>query len=489
MKVSDLWNFMEIVDIEGDQEVTVTGVSYDSREVKPGHLFVCVEGFNWDGHDFAKQAVENGARVLIVQREVPVDSKKVTVIMVKDSRKAMAAVGHVFYDFPSQKLKVIGVTGTNGKTTTTYLIKSILENAGHSVGLMGTIAIRIGDKEIPALRTTPESLDLHRLFAEMVEGGTQYAVMEVSSHSLDLDRVGYVDFDYGIFTNLTRDHLDFHGNMKNYLEAKLKLFKSTDRFNIINADDPSGDVIMERVKNLPTGTFTYGVKKSADFCASDIHIDSAGVRYNLVWKDKNIPIEVRIPGMISVYNSLAAAATMLSDGISPEHIQEGLKKVEGVPGRSETIDTGRGFGVIIDYAHTPDGLENILSTIRGYARGRVITMFGCGGNRDREKRPMMGEIAGRLSDFVIVTSDNPRKEEPHQIIDEILPGVEKTGCSYICIVDRREAIEYALETAEKDDIVVLAGKGHEIYQEFADHRIEFDERKIVTGILERMGND
>ncbi|NLO25127.1 MAG: UDP-N-acetylmuramoyl-L-alanyl-D-glutamate--2,6-diaminopimelate ligase [Clostridiales bacterium] len=489
MHISDLWNFIEILDIEGDPEVTVTGVSYDSRKVEPGHLFVCVEGFNWDGHDFAKQAVENGARVLIVQREVPVDSKKVTVIRVKDSRKAMAAVGHVFYGFPSEKLRIIGVTGTNGKTTTTYLIKSILENAGHSVGLMGTIAIRIGDREIPALRTTPESLDLHRLFAEMVEGGTQYAVMEVSSHSLDLDRVGYVDFDYGIFTNLTRDHLDFHGNMKNYLEAKLKLFKSTDRFNIINADDPSGGIIVERVKNLPTGTLTYGVKNSADFCARDIHVDSAGVRYNLVWKENSIPIEVRIPGMISVYNSLAAAATLLSDGIDPKHVQEGLKKVEGVPGRSEAIDTGRGFSVIIDYAHTPDGLENILSTIRGYARGRVITTFGCGGNRDREKRPMMGEIAGRLSDFVIVTSDNPRKEEPHQIIDEILPGVEKTGCSYICIVDRRDAIEYALRMAEEDDIVVLAGKGHEIYQEFADHRIEFDERKIVAGILERMDND
>jgi UDP-N-acetylmuramoyl-L-alanyl-D-glutamate--2,6-diaminopimelate ligase len=486
MKISDLWNFIEILDIKGDPEAEVTGVSYDSREVRPGHLFICVEGFNWDGHDFAEQAVANGARVLIVQREVTVESEGVTVIRVKDSRKAMAAVGHVFYGFPSQKLKVIGVTGTNGKTTTTYLIKSILESAGHSVGLMGTIAIRIGDKELPALRTTPESLDLHRLFAEMVESGIEYAVMEVSSHSLDLDRVGYVDFDYGIFTNLTRDHLDFHGNMKNYLDAKIKLFKSTDRFNIINADDPAKDTILERLKNSPTPAATYGVKNRADFFARDIQVDSSGVKYNLVWKNGSIPIEVKIPGMISVYNSLAAAATLLCEGINPDHIRDGLKKVEGVRGRSETIDTGKGFSVIIDYAHTPDGLENILSTIRGYAKGRVITMFGCGGNRDREKRPMMGEIAGRLSDFVIITSDNPRKEEPHQIIDEILPGVEKTGCSYICIVDRKEAIEYALEMAAKDDIVVLAGKGHEVYQEFADHKIEFDERKIVTAILERI---
>jgi UDP-N-acetylmuramoyl-L-alanyl-D-glutamate--2,6-diaminopimelate ligase len=489
MKISKLWDFIEVLDVKGDPEAEVTGVSYDSREVKPGHLFVCVEGFNWDGHDFAEQALQNGARVLMVQREIPVAGPGVTVIRVKDSRKAMAAVGHVFYDFPSQKLKVIGVTGTNGKTTTTYLIKSVLESAGHSVGLMGTIAIRIGDKEIPALRTTPESLDLHRLFAEMVEDGIQYAVMEVSSHSLDLDRVGYVDFDYGIFTNLTRDHLDFHGNMKNYLDAKIKLFKSTDKFNVINADDPSSDTILERIKNSPTPAVTYGIKTGADFSARDIQLDPTGVKYNLAWKGKNIPIEVRIPGIISVYNSLAAAAALLCEGISPEHVQRGLKEVEGVRGRSETIDTGKGFSVIIDYAHTPDGLENILSTIRGYAKGRIITLFGCGGNRDREKRPMMGEIAGRLSDFVIITSDNPRKEEPHQIIDEILPGVEKTGCSYICIVDRREAIEYALEMAGKDDIVVLAGKGHETYQEFADHKIEFDERKIVAEILERMGND
>jgi UDP-N-acetylmuramoyl-L-alanyl-D-glutamate--2,6-diaminopimelate ligase len=486
MKISELWNFVDILDIKGDPEASVTGVSYDSRQARPGHMFICVEGFSWDGHDFAQQAIERGAKVLLVQREVPVDSEGITIVKVKDSRKAMAAVGHVFYGFPSRKLKVIGVTGTNGKTTTTYLLKSILESAGHNVGLMGTIAIRIGDREIPSLRTTPESLDLHRLFGEMVVNGINYVVMEVSSHSLDLDRVGYVDFDYGVFTNLTRDHLDFHGNMKNYLDAKIKLFKGTDKANVINADDPASDTIIERIKNLPTRFLTYGVNNKADFYARDIEINPSGVRYNLVWKDKSIPIEVNIPGMISVYNSLAAAAPLLAEGIQPGYIQRGLKKIEGVRGRSETLDTGKGFSVIIDYAHTPDGLENILSTIRGFAKGRLITMFGCGGNRDREKRPMMGEIAGNWSDFVVVTSDNPRKEEPHLIIDEIMPGVEKTGCSYICIVDRREAIEYALKMAQKDDIIVLAGKGHEIYQEFADNTIEFDERKIVSEILERI---
>ncbi len=486
MKISDLWSFIEIIEIKGKPDAVVTGVSYDSREVGPGYLFVCVEGFDRDGHDFAKQAVDNGATVLVVQRDLDIDNKNVTIVKVKDSRKAMAAIGHVFYGFPSQRLKIIGVTGTNGKTTTTHLIKSILESAGHSVGLLGTIVIRIGDREIPALRTTPESLDLHRLFAEMIKSKVDYVVMEVSSHSLDLDRVGYVDFDYGIFTNLTRDHLDFHGNMKNYLEAKLRLFKSTDRYNIINADDPSGDIIAERVKNLPTGMLTFGIENRADFHAEDISVDAQGVKYKLVWKENSLPIEVKIPGIISVYNSLAAAAVLIADGISPEYIQKGLQKVTGVRGRSETLDTGLGFSVIIDYAHTPDGLDNILSTIKGYARGRVITMFGCGGNRDKEKRPMMGEIAGKLSDFVIVTSDNPRKEEPHKIIEDILPGVEKTGTSYICIVDRHKAIEYALGLAEVDDIVVLAGKGHEIYQEFADYTLEFDERKIVMDILERI---
>ncbi len=486
MIISDLWNFVDILDIKGDPEAPVTGISYHSRQVKPGHMFVCVEGFNWDGHDFVDQAIEKGATSIVVQREISVSNDNITVIRVKDSRKAMGAVGHVFYGFPSQKLKIIGVTGTNGKTTTTYLLKSILENAGYRVGLMGTIAIRIGDKEIPSLRTTPESLDLHRLFAEMVTGGIDYAVMEVSSHSLDLDRVGYVDFDYGVFTNLTRDHLDFHGNMKNYLEAKIKLFKSTDKFNIINADDPSSEIIIQKLSNLPTQTLTYGIKNKADFNAEDIKVDCTGVRYNLVWKNNSIPIEVKIPGIISVYNSLAAASTLIAEGIPAEHIQQGLKRIDGVRGRSETIDTGKGFSVIIDYAHTPDGLENILTTIRGFVKGKIITMFGCGGNRDREKRPMMGEIAGRWSDFVVVTSDNPRDEEPHRIIDEIMPGVEKTGCSYICVVDRREAIEYALRMAAKDDIILLAGKGHEVYQEFADRRIEFDERKIVSEILERI---
>jgi UDP-N-acetylmuramoyl-L-alanyl-D-glutamate--2,6-diaminopimelate ligase len=449
-------------------------------------MFICVEGFNSDGHDYIDEAIRKGATSLVVQKKVEVHGDNVTVVRVKNTRKAMAAIGHVFYNFPSQKLKIIGVTGTNGKTTTTYLLKSILEKAGFRVGLLGTIAVRIGDKEIPSLRTTPESLDLHRLFAEMVEEGIDYVVMEVSSHSLDLDRVGFVDFDIGIFTNLTRDHLDFHGNMDNYLEAKIKLFKSTDRINVINADDPSRDRIISRIKHLPTPILTYGINSEADYRAEDIELNSNRVKYSMVWKDKKLPIELRIPGVISVYNSLAAATALIADGISPKYIQEGLRGVEGVKGRSESIDTGRGFSVIIDYAHTPDGLKNILSTIRDFAKGRIITLFGCGGNRDREKRPMMGEIAGELSDFVIITSDNPRKEEPYQIIDEILPGVEKTGCSYICIVDRREAIEYALRAAKKDDVVLLAGKGHETYQEFADRVVEFDERKIVMEILERI---
>lgn len=485
MKISELWDFIEVLEASGDTNKEITGVSYDSRKVEPGHMFVCVEGFNSDGHDYIDDAVRRGASSLLVQKKVqaPADT---TVIRVKDSRKAMAAVGHVFYNFPSQRLKIIGVTGTNGKTTTTYLLKSILEKAGFNVGLLGTIAIRIGNKEFPSLRTTPESLDLHRLFAKMVEEGVEYVVMEVSSHSLDLDRVGYVDFDIGIFTNLTRDHLDFHGNMDNYLDAKIKLFKSTDRINIINSDDPSKEKIIERIKHLPTPILTYGIKNRADFMATDIVLGSSSVKYNMVWKDKTLPIEVKIPGIISVYNSLAAASALMAEGIQPVHIMEGLNGVEGVKGRSESIDTGRGFNVIIDYAHTPDGLENILSTINGFAKGRVITVFGCGGNRDREKRPIMGEIAGELSDFVVITSDNPRKEEPHHIIDEILPGVERTGSSYICIVDRREAIEYAVRMAKPDDVVVLAGKGHETYQEFGDRTIEFDERKIVMEILERI---
>lgn len=486
MKLVELWDFMDIKEVKGDVNITVRGVSYDSRKVKPGYMFICVEGFNVDGHDFIEEAIEKGANSLLVQKEVKVDKEGVTVIRVEDTRKAMAAVGHVFYGFPSQKLKVIGVTGTNGKTTTTYLIKSILEEAGYKVGLVGTIVNKIGDREIPSQRTTPEALDLHRLFQDMVLSGVDYVVMEVSSHSLELGRVGYVDFDIGIFTNLSRDHLDFHGTLENYLEAKLKLFKSTDRMNIINADDSVKDTIINRIKHLPTPIFTYGVKNRADYTASEIELAPGAVKYNLVWKESRIPIEVKIPGMFTVYNSLAAASAMMAEGIPVEYIQQGLKQAEGVKGRFETVETGRGFSIIIDYAHTPDGLEKVLSAVREFAKGRIITLFGCGGNRDREKRPVMGDVAGRLSDFVIITSDNPRKEEPHLIIDEILPGVERTGCSYICIVDRRKAIEYALEMAREGDVIILAGKGHETYQELADRTIEFDERKIVREILGRM---
>jgi len=486
MKVSDLWNFVEIIEIRGDDNAHVSGVSYDSREIKPGFMFVCVEGFNKDGHDYIDEAIENGAICLLVQKEVTITKKDITVVRVKDTRKAMAGVGHVFYRFPSRKLKVIGVTGTNGKTTTTYLIKSILEKAGYKVGLIGTIANRIGDKEVPAMRTTPEAFDLHRLFAEMLEHGVDYVVMEVSSHSLELGRVGYVDFDIGVFTNLSRDHLDFHGTLEKYLDAKIKLFKGTDKVNIINADDSIKDLIISKIKHLSTPILTYGVKNKADYMAEDIELGLEFVKFNLTFKNEKFPLKINIPGMFSVYNSLAAVSVMMAEGIPVEHIREGLKNVEGVKGRFETVDTGRGYSVIIDYAHTPDGLENVLSTIKGFAKGRVITMFGCGGNRDKEKRPLMGEVAGKWSDFVIITSDNPRNEEPHEIIDQILPGVEKTGCSYICIVDRMKAIEYALNIAQENDTVLLAGKGHETYQEFVDRTIEFDEKKIVGRILGRI---
>ncbi len=486
MKISDLWDFVEILDVKGDTSTCVTGVSYDSRQIEPGYMFVCVEGFNRDGHDYIDEAIQKGAVSVLVQKEVGIKDERVVVVRVKDTRKAMAGIGHVFYNFPSHRLKIIGVTGTNGKTTTTYLIKSILEEAGYKVGLIGTIANRIGDRIMPAQRTTPEAFDLHRMFAEMLDHGVDYVVMEVSSHSLDLGRVGYVDFDIGIFTNLSRDHLDFHGTQEKYLDAKVKLFKSTDKANIINADDGVKDLIISKIRHLPTPFFTYGVGNRADYMAEDIELSPGSVKYNLSMKDGRFPLEVKIPGMFSVYNSLAAVSAMMVEGIPPEAIQEGLKKVEGVKGRFECIDTGRGYAVIIDYAHTPDGLEKVLAAIKGFARGRIITVFGCGGNRDKEKRPLMGEVAGRWSDFVVITSDNPRKEEPYRIIDQILPGVEKTGCSYICIVDRREAIKYALDIAQKDDIVLLAGKGHETYQEFADRTVEFDERKVVREILGRI---
>ncbi len=469
------------IDVVGDLDVEIDNMYYDSRQVTPNSLFFCIEGFKFDGHNFAAEAVERGARVLVVEKDIPVKTG-VTKVFVRDSRLAMALMSANFFGRPAEKLKLIGVTGTNGKTTITYLMKGILEKAGLKVGLIGTITNMIGNRIVDSDRTTPESLDLQRFLSNMLDEGIDVVVMEVSSHSLSLKRVGGCHFDIGIFTNLTQDHLDFHGSVENYRAAKEELFKNS-RIAIINMDDENGRIIAQ---NIGENIISYGISNgNCQVYARDIDITSRGVSFNLHLPDDRVRIDLNIPGIFSVYNALAAGAAAYCMDIGKDMIKAGLEGVYGVPGRFELLDTDTEYSIIIDYAHTPDGLENILKTAKGITTGRLITLFGCGGDRDREKRPMMGEVAGRYSDLCIITSDNPRTEDPISIIEDIIPGVQKTMCPYVTIEDRRTAIEYALREAKKGDVIILAGKGHENYQILKNKTIHFDEREVVDEILRK----
>jgi UDP-N-acetylmuramoyl-L-alanyl-D-glutamate--2,6-diaminopimelate ligase len=468
--------------IYGNLDIEINKIEYDSRKVKNNDIFFCISGFKVDGHDFVNNAILNGASVIICEKDLKkLSNTSVTIIKVLDSRKALAIAASNFYGDSWKKLKLIGVTGTNGKTTSTYMIKSILEQAGFKVGLIGTIANYIGNKKIQSNRTTPESLELHKLFKEMADEGVTHCVMEVSSHSLELNRVYGLEFAEGMFTNLTRDHLDFHKTFENYYNAKLLLFKNS-KTSIINMDDEYGKKIYN---DINTSKVTYGIESFTDIKAQNIHINSKGIEFDMCYKDKNIPIELNIPGKYNVYNALGSASVCLNEGISIEKIKEGLKNVF-VPGRCEIVTKGYNleFDIIIDYAHTPDGLENILKTAREFTKGRIITVFGCGGDRDKTKRPLMGKIAGNLSDITIVTSDNPRSENPNAIIEDILKGMESEN--YVVIENRREAIENAIKIAKKDDVVIIAGKGHENYQELKDTTIHFDEKEIIADIIKEL---
>ncbi len=480
MRLKELLKGIDYIRIEGVQDIGIEDLYYDSREVTPNSLFFCIKGLTVDGHDFAPQAVAKGAKVLVLERDVDVDGD-ITKVFVPNSKTAMAYMAKNFYRNPTKDINFIGVTGTNGKTTVTYLVKSILEKAGQKVGLIGTISNMIGDRKMPSKFTTPESLELQKLLREMADENVDSVVMEVSSHSLALGRVEGCEYDIGVFTNLSQDHLDFHANMEEYRDAKAKLFTQS-KLAIINEDDKNGRWIKKRV---PTKVFTYGIYKDADIYARELEITDRGVAFHLHTPSGSIPINLAIPGIFSIYNGLAAASICYNLGISLEIIAQGLQEVKGVDGRFELLDTGTDYSVILDYAHTPDGLENILTTAKEFAKGRIITLFGCGGDRDHGKRPIMGEIAGKYSDLCIITSDNPRSEDPMDIINDIVPGVEKTGCDYTIIENRREAIEYALAQAQKDDIVILAGKGHETYQILKDKTIPFDEKQIVAEILGR----
>ncbi len=481
MTLSELLTNVDILESQGNIDVKISGIAFNSTEVKPGDVFVCITGFKTDGHTFVNDALERGAVAVIAEKKI--EDTAATTVIVKNTRLALAYAAAEFYGHPYRKFRLIGVTGTNGKTTTTYLVKSVLESCGQKVGLIGTNQNMIGDAVIPSHHTTPDSLELMQLFNRMAEEKVDAVVMEVSSHSLALDRVASCEFDIGAFTNITQDHLDFHETMDNYILAKAELFKKC-RTGLLNVDDQSWTKLKEESS---CNIMTYGINNPCDITAKNIDYKANGVEFDLAYGDKMQRISLPIPGGFSVYNAMTAAGICLAAGLSLEEIANGLKCAEGVKGRIEVVETGTDYTVIIDYAHTPDGLLNILNAIRGFAKGRIVTLFGCGGDRDKTKRPQMGKIAGELSDFCIVTSDNPRSEEPKAIINDILAGIKDTGCKYTAIENRFEAIEFALDNAEKDDIILLAGKGHEPYQILKDRTIVFDEREIVLKLIDSSG--
>lgn len=489
MKLRDMLKQMGLENTEGNLEVEITGIAHDSRKVQPGYLFVCVEGFKSDGHDFIEVAAQSGAVAFLVQKEVPALAGK-NWVKVTDTRWALADVSAAFYDFPATKMNVIGITGTNGKTTTTHLVKAILEAVDQKVGLIGTIHNIIDNRSLPVSNTTPLPLELQEVFHQMVQVDTDSVVMEVSSHALDLGRVANVEYDVAVFTNITQDHLDYHETMEKYLEAKTKLFsglaqngiKKRPKYAIINKDDSGAAYIVERSGGQ---VITYGIKNLADVRATNINIQASGVSFIVEFPGGSTHLDLKMTGMFSVYNALAAFSVGLCEQVPVEKIKGALEGVSGVAGRFELVDEGQDFAVIVDYAHTPDSLENVLKTAQEFAKGRIISVFGCGGDRDRTKRPIMAAVSGRLADFTIITSDNPRSEDPEQIVLDVEAGIKEVAKpeQYTVIVDRAQAIRRAVEMALKDDIVIIAGKGHETYQILKEETIHFDDREVAAEVL------
>lgn len=480
MKLSEILKGIKVKNTYEDCEIT--NVTQDSRMIEEGCLFVCIKGGTFDGHSAAREALEKGAAAVLVQVDLGLDRQ----ILTDDTRAVYSNICANFFGNPADKLKLIGITGTNGKTTTTFLMKQILESAGKKTGLIGTVQNMVGDEVYPAKFTTPDPYELQKLFSLMVKAGCEYCVMEVSSQALAQGRVNGLEFEIAAFSNLTQDHLDYHKTFENYFEAKRILFKHC-KTAVTNADDPNG---LKIVSNLPCKVFTYAVNTNeADFVAKNVKFRSNGVEYDLVCEEIG-RVHCPIPGRFSVYNSLCAASVAITLGIDFGTVLDAVSKSSGVKGRIEVVPTpGTDYTVIIDYAHSPDGLENIITSLKEIAKGRVVTVFGCGGDRDKTKRPKMGKIAAELSDYCVVTSDNPRSENPSMIIKDILEGMKGVSTPYTVVENRKEAIRWAMENAHKDDIILLAGKGHETYQILPTGTIHFDEREAVAEILEDINNN
>ena len=488
MKLSEILNGISNLKAKGSVDIEITKIAYDSRKVEPNSLFVAIKGYDSDGHDYIAQAIEAGAAAILLENVEKLKGmalpEDVTFVISNDTRNALAYCSCNFYGNPSRRLKVIGVTGTKGKTTTTYMIKKLLETSGKKVGLIGTIENYIGEDSLgESTRTTPESLELQEMFAKMVEQKVDFAVMEVSSQALKLGRVTGTNFDVGVYTNFSKEHISAkeHTDMEDYFNSKMKLF-SMCQTAFINIDDFRGARVKREAK---AQVKTYGIDNNCDLLAKDITITNIGVDFKARLGDKNERIKVDIPGRFSVYNSLAAISVAMFYGVDPEKIKTALENIK-IPGRSELVPNKKELSIMIDYAHSPESLQSILQAVKTYTKGRVIAVFGCGGDRDKGKRPLMGEIAGRIADYTIITSDNPRTEKPEAIIRDIEEGISKTKGKYEVIVDRNFAIEKAIKMANKKDIIILAGKGHETYQEINGVKYPYNEREIIKEIIDKM---
>ena len=477
MRLRELLEGMEVISQTISPDTEITHVCVDSRATQKGSLFVAVPGNRCDGGHYARQAVDRGAVCVVCQSELPPD---LPWVKVRDARLALSQLACRWYGHPSRQLTMLGVTGTNGKTTVTYLLRHILQRTGMKTGLIGTVQNIVGEQTLPAQRTTPDALQIQQLLSAMTKNGCSHAVMEVSSHALDQHRAEGIDFAVGIFTNLTEDHLDYHGTMGCYCDAKAKLFQMS-RMGVCNADDPWTERLLA---GASCPSVYYGIHNPAEVWAEDIFLHSRSVDFTVCTARTRTPVHLGVPGRFSVYNALGAIAACGELGIPPEECAAALATFPGVAGRMEVVPTpGKPYTLLIDYAHTPDALETVLKTVRGFAQNRVIAVFGCGGDREREKRPLMGHIAGKLADLTIITSDNPRTEEPMAIIRDILPGIAGAEDKYIVEPDRRGAIALAMGRAAAGDVIVLCGKGHETYQEIGDKTIPMDEREIVRSLL------
>lgn len=477
MKLQELLRGLDPLELQASPETEITGIAYDSRAVQPGNLFVAIRGFDTDGHKYIPMAQERGA-VCVLCETAPA---KGSYVRLADTRLGLALAAANWYGHPAKEMTMLGVTGTNGKTTTTYLLKHLLEDClGAKVGLVGTIQNMIGEEVLPTERTTPESLELQALFRQMADAGCTHVIMEVSSHALYLHRVAGIQFDVGLFTNLTQDHLDFHHTMEEYGRAKALLFRQS-RVGLVNADDPWAGLLME---GATCPIHTYAVRGEAELEARDVDLEIDHVAFTARWQGRETACRLGIPGAFSVYNALGALGVALALGIPADRAAASLATAKGVKGRAEVVPTpGKPYTVLIDYSHTPDSLENILKTVREFARSRVIAVFGCGGDRDPIKRPIMGKIGVDLADLVVITSDNPRTENPMAIIDQIVEGTKHSDTPVTVIENRRQAIRWAMDQAGPGDVIVLAGKGHETYQEIGHEKFHLDEREEVAAHL------